>query len=161
MLALGLGACGSSTSSPSGSSSTPATTTTGGVEFAKTKFVLHLGLAFGAFHHWIYKPAKTGELTHPFLHKLATIKAALAALFVYHELKLALKDAQADPTLSKLVAPITALQNRFHGLSGQARSGAASAASVGGLDSLVSSVKQQSAALGHPIAEQVPATPSG
>lgn len=120
-----------------------------------------MGLAFGAFHHWIYKPALAGQLNHPFLHKLTTIKAALAALFVYHELKLALHDAQADPTLSKLVAPITALQNRFHGLSAQVRSGAGSTGPVGSLESAVSSVKQQAAAAGQSISEQVPATPSG
>jgi hypothetical protein len=28
--------------------------------FAKTKFVLHAGLAFGAFHRYLYKPYQAG-----------------------------------------------------------------------------------------------------
>ena len=34
---------------------------------------LHAGLAFGAFHRWIYKPAKAGELSHPLEHKFTTV----------------------------------------------------------------------------------------
>jgi hypothetical protein len=163
VLVLALAGCGSSsgssgTSPASGSSAPTGTSTT---HLAKTKFVLHAGLAFGAFHRWIYKPAKAGELSHPLQHKLTTVKAALAAAFVYHELSLALKDAQADPTLSKLVSPITDLQNRLHGLAGSVKSGGASSSVVQGLDGLVSSVKQQASSAGHSITEQTPATPSG
>ena len=164
VLAFAVVGCGSSNSSsssaaaPGAASGTASTTTT---HLAKTKFVLHAGLAFGAFHHWIYKPAKAGDLSHPLEHKFTTVKAALAAAFVYHELKLALADAQASPTLSKLVAPITDLQNKLHGLAGSVKSGGASAADVAGLDSTVSQVKSQAAAAGQPITEQTPATPSG
>jgi hypothetical protein len=162
-LALAVAGCGSSsnTSTTNPSSAPAPTTTTGTTHLAKTKFVLHAGLAFGAFHRWIYKPAKAGELSHPLQHKLTAVKAALAAAFVYHELGLALKDAQADPTLSKLVSPITDLQNRLHGLAGSVKSGGASSSVVQGLDGLVSSVKQQASSAGHSITEQTPATPSG
>ena len=95
VLALAVTACGSSSSSSSSSASASASTTAT-TKLAKTKFVLHAGLAFGAFHRWIYKPAKAGDLSHPLEHKLTTVKAALAAAFVYHELKLALADAQAE-----------------------------------------------------------------
>jgi len=150
------------TGSASSASAAPSpTSTTSTTKFAKTKFVLHAGLAFGAFHRWIYKPAKAGELTHPLQHKVTTVKAALAAAFVYHELKLALADAQADPTLSKLVAPITALQNKIHDLTGSVKSGGVSAGDAGGLDSSVSSIKDQAASAGHPITEQTPSSPSG
>lgn len=165
VLGVALVGCGSSRSSSSGASSGAApgatSSTTGQVKLAKSKFVLHLGLAFGAFHHWIYKPARAGKLSHPFRHPLTAAEAALAATFVYHELKLALADAQADRTLSKLVAPITALQNRFHSLSGSVKSGGASPAQASGIDSTVSSIKAQSASAGQPITEQIPASPSG
>ena len=162
VMLLALGACGSSSLSSSSSAPTSSSaSTTGQVKLAKTKFVLHAGLAFGAFHHWIYGPAKAGELTHPFSHKLAVVEAALAAAFVYHELGLALKDAQSDPTLSKLVSPITALQSKLHGLSGEVRSGAASSGSVDTVNSTVSSIKQQAAGAGQAITEQLPATPGG
>jgi hypothetical protein len=160
VLALAVVGCGSSNSSSS-SSASAAASTTATTHLAKTKFVLHAGLAFGAFHRWIYKPAKAGDLSHPLEHKLTTVKAALAAAFVYHELKLALADAQSSPTLSKLVAPITALQNKLHSLAGSVKSGGASQSDVDGLDSTISSIKSQAAAAGQPITEQTPATPSG
>jgi len=156
---VGCGSSSSSSSSPASAAGGSSTTST--THFAKTKFVLHAGLAFGAFHHWIYKPLKAGELSHPLEHKLTTLKAALAAAFVYHELKLALADAQADPTLSKLVSPITALQDKMHGLSANVKSGGASPADAGSVDSSISSIKSQSAASGQPITEQTPSSPSG
>ena len=167
VLSLAVAGCGSSTSASSSSAAPPASATgtakaaTGTVKLAKTKFVLHAGLAFGAFHRWIWKPARAGELAHPLRHPLTAAKAALAATFVYHELKLALADAQADRTLSKLVAPITALQNRFHALSGSVKSSGASASDANGLDGAVSSVKGQAASAGQPITEQTPSSPSG
>ncbi|MBV8429704.1 MAG: hypothetical protein JO244_00975, partial [Solirubrobacterales bacterium] len=138
-LAVGLAACGKSSSSSSTTSSSPASTSTATISNTKAKFVLHAGLAFGAFHRWIYKPAKSGELAHPLEHKLTAVKAAAAAVFVYHELGLALKDAQADATLSKLVSPITALQNKIHGIG----SGGTSAANAESLNGTVSSIKSQ------------------
>jgi hypothetical protein len=166
VLLVAVASCGSSGSSASSSSaaqpaSGAAGSTTGQVTHAKTKFVLHAALAFGAFHRWIYKPAKAGTLRHPFEHPLTAAKAALAAAFVYHELKLALADAQADPTLSKLVAPITALQDKFHSLTGNVKSGGVSSGDVGGLDSTISSIKSQAAGAGQAITEQTPASPSG
>jgi hypothetical protein len=163
VLSVGVVGCGSSssTSASAAGSSAGAGSTTSTVKLAKTKFVLHAGLAFGAFHRWIYKPAKAGELSHPLSHKLTTLKAALAAAFVYHELKLALADAQADPTLSKLVAPVTALQDKLHSLVGSVKSGGATAGDVSGLDSAISSIKGEAASAGQPITEQTPSSPSG
>ena len=163
VLSLALVACGSSSSSASsaGGAAAGTTSTTSTTRLAKTKFVLHAGLAFGAFHRWIYKPAKAGELSHPLQHKLTTLKAVAAGAFTYHELKLALADAQADPTLSKLVSPITALQDKIHSLAGSVKSGGASAGDVSGLDSNISSIKGQAASDGQPITEQTPSSPSG
>jgi hypothetical protein len=165
ILAVSLVGCGSSGSSSSSASSAGAPAADGSstatTHFAKTKFVLHAALAFGAFHRWIYKPAKAGELSHPFRHPLTAAKAALAAAFTYHELKLALADAQASPTLSKLVAPITALQNKIHGLQGSVKSGGTSSSDASSLDGAVSSIKSQAASAGQPITEQTPASPSG
>ena len=131
------------------------------IKLAKTKFVLHAGLAFGAFHRWIYKPAKAGTLRHPFEHPLTAAKAALAGAFVYHELKLALADAQSDPTLSKLVAPITALQNKIHGVADSVKSSGVSGGDAGGLDSAISSIKGDASSAGATINEQTPSSPGG
>jgi hypothetical protein len=155
VLVLALAGCGSSSTSSNGSSASSAGGSgSGQVHFAKTKFVLHAGLAFGVFHRYIYKPAKAGDFSHPFSHKLKLFKAALAAAFVYHELKLALHDAQSSKILSKLVAPITALQARIHGLGGELHGGTPSAASLNQDNSAIDAIKSQAAQSGQPITEQ-------
>jgi hypothetical protein len=158
-LLLAVAGCGSASSSSSSAAGASSTVTNGQIEHAKAKFVLHAGLAFGAFHRWISQPAKAGDFAHPLSHKLALLDAALAGTFVYHELKLALQDAQADPTLSKLVSPITALQNKVSGLSSNIKAGNASPATVNDANGTIASIKQQSASAGQPITEQVPSQP--
>jgi hypothetical protein len=153
--------CGSSKSSSPQAAASSGSATTGTTKLAKTKFVLHAGLAFGAFHRWIYKPIKSGDLRHPLSHKIATIKAVAAGAFVYHELKLALADAQSSPTLSKLVSPITALQQKIKGVGSSVKSGDASAAEQQATQAndSVSSISSQSASSGQPITETVPSNP--
>lgn len=76
--------------------------------FPKTKFVFHAGLAFGAFHRYIYKPYKAGSFTGA--GKVAAIaKAALAAVFVYHEIHEAQKQVPCSQTLQTLESPLTKL----------------------------------------------------
>lgn len=80
--------------------------------FDKTRFVLHVGFAYYAFHHWVYKPFKAGDFASGAHHRLLNLgKAALAILFTVHELKKAYKIATSShsATLHALVAPITAL----------------------------------------------------
>jgi hypothetical protein len=154
-LLMAIAGCGSSSSSPT--TAATGTGTAASVSHTKTKFALHAGLAFGAIYQWIYKPAKAGELKHPLQHKFTALKAAAAGAFAYHELRLALAAAQADPTLSHLVAPITALQNKIKGV----KSGGTSASTADELNSSISSIKGQAASAGQTIANQVPATPSG
>jgi hypothetical protein len=163
-LALVVAGCGSSrrSSSSAASASTSAAITSNetssSVKLAKTKFVIHAGLAFGAFHRWIYKPVKAGYLQQPLRHKLALAKGGLAAAFVSHELKLALADAQADPTLSKLVSPVTALQDKLKGLPSDLKSGTANPADVLSANDSIGSLKQLAAGAGQPITEQTPSS---
>jgi hypothetical protein len=90
--------------------------------------------------------------------KTATLKAAAAALFTYHQLKLALAAAQADPTLSHLVAPITALQNKMSGLGSGLKSGSVNASQIEDANGSIGSIHSGAAAAGQPITEQTPAT---
>jgi hypothetical protein len=160
VLALAVAGCGSSSSSPgagSGSSGGSSGTASTPVKLAKTKFVLHAGLAFGAFHRYIYKPARAGDFGHPFSHKLTIIKAAAASVFVVHELRIALQDAQSSPLLSKLVSPITALESRLGSLRSDVTSGNTGA--ITQANSQVGAIESQSASSGTSIQEQVPSTP--
>jgi hypothetical protein len=98
-----------------GSSSTTTTTTpTGSVQvncqiaFAKTKFILHTGIALGAFHRYVYKPYRAGAFKKGAPgRKKALLKAGASALLAYHELKVADQDAKCDgPALKKLASPL-------------------------------------------------------
>jgi hypothetical protein len=149
IVAIGVAGCGSSNSS----SSTTATTTT---HLAKTKFVFHAGLAFGAFHHFIYKPYRAGNFRHPLSHKLAVVKAALAATFVYHELKLAANDAKSSRVLSKLFAPITIVAAKIRGLANPIKSGHDPSSQIAGANSSLASIKSTAASDGQPITDEVP-----
>jgi hypothetical protein len=160
----GCGSSGSGSSSSSSSGSSSATTagsgsTTASVGHLPTaKFVLHAGLAFGAFHHYIYKPFRAGALTGGglFKHKLALLKAGLAGLFAYHELKLALADAKASPILSKLLSPVNALAAKLAALGSGLKSGHVDSSSLGSANAGVSGVVSQARQNGVSISDQVP-----
>lgn len=159
MAAAGLAGCGSGGSTSSAGAGAGATTpnkASGSVHFAKTKFVLHAGLAFGAFHHFIYKPIKAGALRHPFSHKLTLIKAGLAALFVSHELKLAAADVRSSKLLSRLFSPLTTAADKLKALRGSLASGSANPSDVSGLNSQLSRIGGTAASKGQPISETVP-----
>lgn len=140
--------CGSSSSSTSGTT----------IHFAKTKFLLHAGLAFGAFHHFIYKPYKAGGFSPPSRHKAAIVKAGLAAAFAYHETKLALEDARASRALSVVLAPVLALQNRLRSLSASMHGGNLDASGLQSTNAAVDSLQAKSTGAGAPITEHTPAS---
>ena len=72
--------------------------------FAKTKFVTHAALGFGAFHRYIYKPYRAGTFRSGVHGRLtAFAKAALAALFIKREIRLSAAAAQNSPALCKAV----------------------------------------------------------
>jgi len=155
VLVIALAGCGSSSSSAGGSggSSTPQH-----VHFAKTKFLLHAGLAFGAFHRYIYKPFRSGGFTPPLRHKLAIVKAGAAALFAYHEIKIALIDAQSSALLSKLVSPLTALRTRLSSLGQHLHSGQLNPSAINGANGAVSKLGALGSSSGASIHDL--ATPS-
>jgi hypothetical protein len=154
-LALVGGGCGSSKSSsqaPSSSASQPSANTT---HFAKTKFALHAGLAFGAFHRYIFKPYTEGKFSGGLRHrKLATAKAAIAAGFAYHEVRLALNDARSSKILSKVLSPLLALQTKLSSLRDGLRHGNANAAEINSANGNTGSINAQSSKVGQPIQDQ-------
>ncbi len=149
VVVLGVSGCGSSSSTSSNGAG--ATTGQEHTNFAKTKFVLHSGLAFGAFHHFIYKPYKAGNL-----HGLGLVKAGLAGLFAYHEVKLALTDAQSSPLLSRLVSPLTALQSKFQSLGTALKGGTVDKTAIESANTQAGVTGAASRAAGQPITDQTP-----
>lgn len=130
--------------------SCPTTNTT---SFAKTKFVAHTGLAFGTFHRWLYKPMQAGTFKKGAKGRItAFVKGGLAALFIKREVRLALADAKANPTLCKTIsAPLGKLgdtvQSAFDKLKGGDDSG------ITGLNSLIGQTENTSKGQGVEITE--------
>jgi hypothetical protein len=163
--------CGKGT--PSGASSAPGssagaavapTASTSGacakagtIRFTKAKLLLHAGLAFGAFHRYIYKPYQAGALKAgaPGRTK-ALLKAGAAALFAVHELRVAARDIAADPTLCHLATPLDSLAASLQSFGDKAKAGQLNPADVTGLEGAVSKLKQQSSQLGAPIQDKTP-----
>src|SRR5580704_13255761 len=80
--------------------------------FDKTRFVAHMGAAFFAFHHWVWKPYKNGEFASGAPHRTkALLKGGAALLFAVHEVKVSedIAHKSDSPLLHKLVAPIDAM----------------------------------------------------
>jgi hypothetical protein len=159
VVAFAAAGCGSSSSGSSSSSAAASGSSTASVGHLPTaKFVLHAGLAFGAFHRYIYKPFKAGSLTPgSFLkHKLTLVKAGLAGLFAYHELKLATADAKASPILSKLLTPVTALAAKLSTLGSSLKSGHLDPSSVESANTDISSLVGQAKQSGVSVPDQIP-----
>ena len=148
-----LAGCGAgTTSTTSGGAGASSTSTT---HLAKTKFVLHAGLAFGAFHRYIYKPYKEGTFSGGLLHhKLATLKAALAAAFAYHEVKLALQDARSSKLLSKALGPLLALQTKLGTLTSGLKHGNVDSSAITSANADTSQTSKAGASAGQPITDQ-------
>jgi hypothetical protein len=162
VLGLFIAGCGSSSSGSSSASanavsSTSSSTTPNVGRLPTVKFALHAGLAFGAFHRWIYKPLKNGTFSGGVLkHKLALVKAGLAGLFAYHELKIAIQDAHASPKLQKLVAPVTALGDKLKSIGDSAKSGNIDPSTITSANGDVTSVSGLAKQAGISITPQEP-----
>ena len=122
--------------------------------FAKTKFIAHAGLGFGAFHRYIYKPLRAGTFKSGAHGRIrAFLKAGAAALFVKREVRLAYEAAQKSPTLCKAVAaPLQKVGNTIQDAVSKLKSGDLSG--VNAVQSAVSLVEAKSAGQGTSVKEQ-------
>ena len=154
-----VGACGSkaTTTAPV---STPGATSVGatGTEpgtcpasntttFAKTRFVGHAALAFGAFHRYLYKPFRAGTFRSGHRGRiLAVLKGAAAVAFIDHEVRLAAQDAEANPTLCRAIAaPLRRFYTDVSGLGSSIKGGGTTGITSAetSLDSVISSAGGQ------------------
>jgi hypothetical protein len=94
--------------------------------FDKTRFLLHAGAAYFAFHHWVWTPFKSGKFSSGVSGRTKNIvKAGLATLFTYHELKVAYGIANTSNSglLKTLVKPLNALMASAQALGTKLKSG--------------------------------------
>jgi hypothetical protein len=147
------GAAGSSATATSGASVAPTSCPSDATGFAKTKFVAHAALGFGAFHRYIYKPYRAGTFRSGAHGRLrAFIKAGLAALFIKREVRLAGVAAQKSPALCKhIVAPLRTVSETVEAAVSKLKSGDTSG--VGAVESAISQVKSQASSQGASITE--------
>ncbi len=117
---------------------------------AVTKFLLHAGIAYYVFDHYIWKPWKAGDL-HGFTHAFTIAKAAVAALFVYHEVKLMAGDVKGSKLLSFLTAPIAAVITKLDSLKSAITGGNLNA--VGAVDGGLGAIQSQANSKGVVIKE--------
>lgn len=153
-------ACGSSTSGAPGSSAGSAspTTTAQKQKLAKTRFVANASLAAGATYQWIVKPYRAGKFKKGASRRTFTlVKAGLAGAFAYNRLKAASVNAKGDPTLSKLMAPVTAGIASLKDLPAKLRKGQDAGATVGSFDSIINQVKDAGGKAGADVTDKVPA----
>ena len=115
-------------------------------------FLAHAGAAYYVFDHYIYKPYKAGDL-HGFTHAFTIAKAALAALFVYHELKVMAGDVKNSKLLSFLTAPIALVIAKLSSLKSAITGGNLGA--VATVENDLGSVQQKAAGKGILIKEIV------
>jgi hypothetical protein len=119
------------------SNSATACPTSNTKSFAKTRFVANAALAGGAFKRYIYTPAKDGKFAKGASGRVtALIKAAAAGAFVINRLDAAKSDAEANPTLCRLiVTPLQNLKSSITGLVGKSKTGSLSGTDVNGASS--------------------------
>lgn len=94
--------------------------------FDKTRFVTDLGVAYFAFHHWVWKPYKAGAFAAGAPHRTkALVKAGLAMLFAANRVQAAnnLAHKSKSPLLQKLAGSVDSMQSAFLGLGQRLKSG--------------------------------------
>lgn len=157
--------CGNDTKVVTGTASNgqQTTRTVPDVKFAKTKFVLHTGLAIGAFRRWVYKPWKAGTFKKGANGRTAAlVKAAAAGAFTANELRLARNAALSDDKLRGLGDKMGTLTDTAKGLIPGLKNGNFSVANIAALAAGLGSLTALANQLGVNVKERnVPALPGG
>jgi hypothetical protein len=124
--------------------------------FAKTRFVADAGIAFGAFHRWIYKPYKAGSFqTEASGRTKALVKAGVAGAFAVYRLNAARKMVDASPLLCKtLKAPLAALSASLGALAGRLKSGNFHPSEIDSVNGQVEGARQEAGRTGTPITDK-------
>ena len=131
--------------------------------FDKTRFVIHLGIAYFAFHHWVWLPYKAGMYDNGAPHRISTtVKGGIALLFAVHEVQVADKIAKTsnDPLLQKLDGALTGLSTQFATIGAKLKAGNFDPKDIEALNGAATGVGAQAAA-DHAIIKDVPVTIPG
>ncbi|GGR28824.1 hypothetical protein [Deinococcus ruber] len=120
----------------------------------KTRFVVHLGIAYYAFHHWDLQPYKAGKFSAGAPGRTsAMVKGGLALAFAAHEVAVAKKiaDKSHDPLLMKLDASLGGLSGKMNSIGSGLKSGNLNPADLQSLENDTNSLSGNAAAGGQQI----------
>ena len=118
--------------------------------FKTPRFLLHAGLAFGAYHTFIFKPARAGQFS---ASASALKNAADATTFVSNELKLAARYAQRNPVEQALFPALTVMADKISALRAKILGPTSSLAEIEGINTGLGRINASAATGGHPIAD--------
>jgi hypothetical protein len=114
----------------------------------------HVGLAFGAFHRYVYEPLRSGAFGKGAPGRIkAMVKAGTAAAFSLHELKTAREDALSDDRLRPLAEKIEGLLGRLAGLGSSLKAGTLNLGAIIGAVGAVTSLGTANSGVGAAIKE--------
>jgi hypothetical protein len=159
---LVLAGCGTSSSISSrataakASHRTPVTPTS---PAERATFLGHAGLAFGAFHRYVYVPFRSGSLHNPAHQRLAAAQAGAAITAATREIMLAKQAAVGSTALRKLYAPLAALEPTLRALATNLHRGRVSGAAIKSANIEIAGVEQIGSAAGVKIFERTPLKP--
>jgi hypothetical protein len=128
----------------------------------KTRFLLHAGAGFYAFHHFVWARYKNGGFSASDPHRKSNIvKAALALLFAYHEFKVAYGIAYKSnsKTLHALIAPLNQLGGAVNTVATKLKGGQYSDADIESLNDNINSFGKVSASDGYTIKDRAVSIP--
>jgi hypothetical protein len=132
----------------------------GSAHLPKTRFLLHAGLAFGAFHRYILKPLQNGGFTAGSSGRIKSfVKAAAAGAFVVREILQMDKFANADKTLCKIVPNIDGVNTALSGLIDKLKGSTATSADLTSVSSTFDSLQSQAGSLGATIKDRASKIP--
>jgi hypothetical protein len=108
----------------------------------KTRLLADLGLTYGAFQRYLYKPYRAGAFQKGANGRTkALVKAGLATAAIVKLLSNASKNAAADPTLCKYVPNINNIKSSLSNLVGKVKDGTASPSDINGTSNLFGQLK--------------------
>jgi hypothetical protein len=128
----------------------------------KTRFLIHAGAGFYAFHHFVWARYKNGGFSASDPHRKSNIvKAALALLFAYHEFKVAYGIAYKSnsKTLHALIAPLNKLGGSVNAVYTKLKGGQYSDADIQSLNDNINSFGKVSASDGYTIKDRAVPVP--
>ena len=130
--------------------------------FDKTRFVLHLGAAYFAFHHWDLKPFQDGKFAAGAPGRTANlVKGGLALAFAAHEIVVARKVAanSKSPLLQKLDGQLNSLSTEMSTLGGRLKGGKFNPAELQALNTDTQNFSTDAASAGQTIKDVPVAIP--